>query len=261
VRREIRNPKAEIRKKAEGRRPNHGRPASSRISVFGFLISDFFRPSPFGFRISCLVFSSCAALIFAAEPNGASDLPPSSLKPPRAEIPPTVWEQHGPVIVVGAIVVLGALATGVWLFLRPKPVVAVPCAVQARTELEGLRDRPEDGALLSRTSQVLRHYFMAAFHLAAAELTTSEFCRAMASREDIGPELYGQVEELLRACDLRKFAATSPPEPIKAVDRSLAIINRAEKRIAQQQQSAAGVANSNASGHEPPGPQEPKRVV
>jgi serine protease inhibitor len=66
-RQDIRNPKAEIRKKAEARNPNEVCPVLARAAHFRFRISDFgFRPS-FGFRISAfglliaLAFNACAA--------------------------------------------------------------------------------------------------------------------------------------------------------------------------------------------------------
>ena len=53
--------------------------------------------------------------------------------------------------------------------------------VQARAALEPLRGQSENGALLSRVSQILRHYVAAAFDLPPGELTTVEFCGAIAS--------------------------------------------------------------------------------
>ena len=127
-------------------------------------------------------------------------------------MPPTFWEQHG---------LLGDrwrrsccsrwLALAVWFLLRPKPPVVVPPEVQARQALEPLRQQPEDGALLSRVSQVLRHYVAAAFDLppgrtdhrpsSAAPLPAT----ARSARSSRRP-----LSEFLRRCDERKFAPATP---------------------------------------------------
>src|SRR5215471_2669324 len=101
--------KLEDRKKWEIRKPIGFRcsdlPTSSfrlcrvRVSAIGFL-------SAFGLRLSvfCLLFALQLLPLLAADTNSPADtnapsdaIPP--LRPPRAELPPTYWEQHGSAVV------------------------------------------------------------------------------------------------------------------------------------------------------------------
>jgi hypothetical protein len=100
--------------------------------------------------------------------------------------------------------------------------------VQARQALEPLRQQPEDGALLSRVSQVLRHYVATAFDLPPGELTTAEFCAAIAAHGPIGPELSTALSEFLRQCDQRKFSPPAPAPPFSAVAQALKLIDQAQ---------------------------------
>ena len=108
--------------------------------------------------------------------------------------------------------------------------MVVPPEVQARQALEPLRQQPEDGALLSRVSQILRHYVAAAFDLPPGELTTAEFCRAIAGHGRIGPELSAALSDFLRQCDQRKFAPPAPVPPFSAVAQALKLIDQAQIR-------------------------------
>jgi hypothetical protein len=257
---QLRRPKPESRTKAEARKPNDataGRP-KDRLSIsvasffcphlsaylvgypgsgrttFGFRASAFFRPSTFGLRIlAILAYPWTSFLTLAADTNVDSELPTSSLLPPRGEIPPSFWEQYGTWIVLGAVLFLLLLAFVVWLIIRPKPPVLVPYAVQARQELEPMRQLPEDGNLLSRTSQILRRYVAAMFGLPPGELTTTEFCQVILNDPKIGAELARETSEFLRGCDVRKFAPWPSEPPPGAVSRALGIIDGAERRLAE----------------------------
>lgn len=238
---EVRNPKAEGRRKSENRSPNISADLTHRtrpryqflaqVSDFGFRISAFPRPSTFGLRTFVVALVTLFALaLIAAEPNGTSDLPPSSLKPPRGEIVPGFWEQHGMLIIVAGILILAILAAGIWFLLRPKPPVPVPLGTQAREQLERLSQQPENGALLSKTSHILHGYIVAVFGLPAEEHTTSEFCQAISRNQDIGAELSNEISEFLHACDISKFSPM-PQQPLGAVSRCRAIIDHAETRL------------------------------
>lgn len=161
---------------------------------------------------------------------GQDELP--KLNPPLGEIPPSYWELHGNTVTGLCVVALLLVGLGVWLLLRPKPVVPVPPAVEARKALEALTNRPEDGAVLSRVSQVLRHYIQAAFELPPGELTTAEFCRQMEGQERIGNELSGTIAKFLHQCDDRKFAPTSQPE-LGAVAQARCLLEQVESRKSQ----------------------------
>jgi hypothetical protein len=149
------------------------------------------------------------------------------LAPPYAEMPPTYWEQHDSAIIAVGIVLLALAALGVWLGLRRKPIEIVPPATQARNELQALQALPEDGAVLSKVSQVLRRYFMAFFSLPPGEFTTAELCRVISGNEQIGAELSSAVAAFLRDCDARKFS-TVPVTPANAVSRALELVERGE---------------------------------
>jgi hypothetical protein len=264
----IRNPKPEIRLTALARqcaesanssspRKNQGC-AAVPISDFGFRISTFFRPSAFGFRVStAFFFLAIPALLAAAETNSPPDAVSSSLRPPRGEILPTFWEQYGAWVILLAVFLVAAIAVIVWLATRPKPVAPVPWAVQARRQLEPFRSQPENGIVLSRISQILRHHLASGFGLPSGETTTSEFCRSLASSDQIGLELSRGIGDFLKDCDLRKFAPGPPPiAPCDAIARSLRIIEQAEKRLADlQRAAAASAADSGSSRPSNAGPQ------
>jgi hypothetical protein len=244
----IRNPKSEIRRKPEGRNPK-GLPAHDRHSGFGFRISGFLRVSDFGLRIwlgALLVLA--ARLSFGAATNAPTpdDIPP--LRPPHGEIPPSFWEQHGLWVVLGGVAVLALGGVGAWLLTRAKPPVVVPPEEQARRALEPLRQKAEDGALLSQVSQTLHHYVVAAFHLPPEELTTAEICRAVAGQEKIGPELSAALGEFLRQCDERKFSPPAPAPPLGAVPEALKLIEQAQARLASLAQPAAQSTGSAGQG-------------
>jgi hypothetical protein len=133
-------------------------------------------------------------------------------------------------VVIFGVLLLALVCVVVWLLTRPRPPVVVPPEVQARAALEPLRQQPEDGALLSHVSQILRHYVAAAFDLPAVELTTTEFCRAIAGHDPIGRELSAALTEFLHGCDQRKFSPTVPAPPLGAAAQALKLIDQAQTR-------------------------------
>jgi hypothetical protein len=196
---------------------------------------------------SWVLLSLCPALATSLDPQ--KDIP--SLQPPHGEIPLTFWEQYGPWVALGGVLVVALVGAGIWLLLRPKPAVVAPPEVTARRELETLRRQPENGMVLSRVSQVVRHYFSAAFGLASGELTTTEFCRAVGGAEQVGAELSGAVGQFLRECDERKFSPAPPPAPANAVPKAFELLAQAETRRAQLREAAT--RESAASGPAPGG--------
>lgn len=176
-----------------------------------------------------------AATVMAAGPAEES----MKLHPPRPEIPPSFWEQSGGWIVAGAVLLLGLVGLAVWWQLRRRPEHLVAPDIQARQTLQPLQSKTEDGRLLSRVSQTLRHYFAAAFELPPGELTTAEFCHSIAAAPKAQPELSQQVGEFLRLCDERKFAPLPPAQPLHAVDRALALIDLGEARLSALRAAAA----------------------
>src|SRR5215469_12157295 len=140
--------------------------------------------------------------LFSASARAAEDLAESNsmpaLRPPRPELPPSFWEQYGAWTIAGGILATLVVVALVLYVMRPKPVPIEPPQIKAKRSLEHLRGRPEDGSLLSRVSQVLRHYMAAAFSLPAGEMTTAEFKNTITGREEIGSELTQKLGDFLR---------------------------------------------------------------
>ena len=218
-----------------------------RSSDFGFRSSDFLRFSVFGFRISDFHFrlSFCALALLAAqtpllatsERPAPDTIPP--LRPPLGEIPPTFLEQHSLLVIFLGVLLLALLGVVVWWLSRPRPAAVVRPETQARQALEPLREQPEDGAVLSRISQILRRYVGAAIGLPQGELTTADFCRTIADNGRLGPELSGTLGDFLQKCDEHKFAPPVPRPALGAVACALKIIEVAEVRCAQSRQIEA----------------------
>lgn len=154
-----------------------------------------------------IILSGFRILTGASEPER---LPP--LRPPRAPLPPTFWEQYGTWVVLGGVFILLVTVLVVWLLLRPRPPGVIPPETLARRTLESLRHEPETGTLLSRVSQTVKAYFAVVFGLPEGELTTAEFSRALSAVPEPGLDLNSQVCEFLKKCDERKFAPPAAPE-------------------------------------------------
>jgi hypothetical protein len=164
-----------------------------------------------------------------------------ALAPPYGEIPPTFWEQHGTMILVAGMAVIALAVLILWKIFRPKPPVKLSPEVVAREALTKLLRQSEDGKLLSNVSQILRRYVIAVFELPAAELTTTEFCAALAASEKIGMELSGFISNFLRACDERKFSTSPAAAPLNAATRALELVALTEN--ARHRQDACATKN------------------
>ena len=175
----------------------------------------------------------CLASPLCGQTNSEATNALPKLSPPYAELPPTFWEQHGTMLWFVGIGIFLLAGLVVWLCLRPKPKAILPPAVQARNALEGLLNSDENGARLSKVSQILRHYFIAAFQLPPGELTTAEFCRVIASCEQVGGQLAATVSDFLHRCDEQKFSPAKSAAALGAVNQALALIESAEARRAQ----------------------------
>jgi hypothetical protein len=214
------------------------RQAEFRSTNFSRAVVDFgFRFSIFGLRI-------LLTLPLAAAAQVTNDIPP--LRPPHAEIPPAFLEQHGWGVLFGSVVLFTLVGFAVWRRLRPKPESAVPPEVQVQQALESLRLQSETGAVLSRISQALRRYLVAAFSLPPEELTTTEFCRVLADSAQVGPELSLALGRFLGECDRLKFAPSASPTELNAAARAMELVARAEERRAQFRKSLASVPNAPA---------------
>ena len=190
-----------------------------------------------------------AVLALSAATDSESENEILKLSPPYPELPPTFWEQYGLWIVLVAVALVVLVLAAVWWWLRPKPSLPVPIEILTRKELEALRQRNEDGQVLSQVSRVLRGYLVGAFALPAGELTTSEFCRAVAAHDKIGPDLTARVGEFLRQCDELKFAPAIAPTPMSAAERALELIALGEARRAHLRNLETEAASTQPAQH------------
>jgi hypothetical protein len=243
-----RRPKSEGRKKAEIRRPKAEGRSGCATWPFPMVVSwggTGCMICLFRFRVLFAAVSLLGAQpLFAAATNspGPDDIPP--LPPPHAEIPATFWDQFSGWVILAGVLMVALVGAAIWFLTRPKPPVVVPPEVQARKALEPLRQQPEDGALLSRVSQLLRHYVASAFDLPPGELTTAEFCGAIAGHPVIGPELSAALSAFLRLCDQDKFSPPAPVPPLSAVAQALKLIDQAQARRLALAQSVSQPARS-----------------
>ena len=202
-------------------------------------------------KITYILCNACLSVLLSwparlvAQTNEVEEIPP--LRPPRAEIPPSFWEEHGLLAVGLGLVGLLVLVAVIWLLTRPRPAQPVPPAVQARRALEPLRPVNENGKVLSEVSQTLRRYIADVFQFPPGELTTTEFCRTIEEHQQPGTELTQRIVEFLRKCDERKFAPSPPQPPLGAVSCALELIESTETRLAELQRASAA-ASPNTGG-------------
>jgi hypothetical protein len=167
----------------------------------------------------------------ASAQSATGPLPP--LAPADGQLAPTFWEQHGTTVITAGFAFMAVAAAVLWVSLQTRPPVAVPPEVLAREALLRLRGRPEGGQVLSEISQLLRRYVLLVLGRPQQELTTAEISAALAGSDKIGAELAEAVTVVLRECDQRKFSPLSPPAPLNAADRALAIVEAMEKQRAK----------------------------
>jgi hypothetical protein len=185
----------------------------------------------------------CFALSSASMLAQATDNIPE-LRPIRAELAPTFWERHTMTVILYSAEILALAGIVAWLFMRPVPPQSVPIEVLTRSELEALRKHAQDEATLSHVSRCVQRYFAGAFGLPAGELTTAEFCRALAGNERIGSRLSERVTGFLRQCDVAKFSPVSAASPGHAVSEALELVAQGEARRAELRQTEAVKPNA-----------------
>jgi hypothetical protein len=138
-------------------------------------------------------------------PQGEKDPSPKPPAPPRPlPIGSRFWWT---VAGLGA----GCLAAAAFLWRRRRnrqgaaAAPALPPLAELMAELDRLRAEPSMIALHTRLSFALRRYLGRRLPFPAVESTTSDIQRQLVSRR-MPPPLARQTVELLRACDLVKFA-------------------------------------------------------
>ena len=153
-----------------------------------------------------------------------------ALAPPYGELPPTFWEQYEIAIIVGGVIVLVGGLVYLRFRLRPAAPVVLAPEVVARQALSACSSGPEDGALLSEVSRIVRRYAAAAFALPPGEVTTAEFCARLAASETAGTDLAGRLAQFFHECDDRKFAPRPAGSPLHAITRASELIALGEVR-------------------------------
>jgi len=120
----------------------------------------------------------------------------------------------------------------IWLRARPQPPILPPPAARARERLAPLLQTPETAAVLDDVSRILRHYLIGAYRLPAGEVTTGEFCAALAASPCIAPGPAQAIAGLLRECDEQKFSPARTPVPLQVARRAWECIEALEPAAA-----------------------------
>jgi hypothetical protein len=116
---------------------------------------------------------------------------------------------------LGSVALLGLIVLARWLRKRRGVRPAVPPAEAFLRELDALEaDRlPERGEIEAfhvRLAEALRRYLEQTYQLPAGRQTTQEFLAAWRTALPLGASEPEALAELLRRCDLAKFARSAP---------------------------------------------------
>jgi hypothetical protein len=195
---------------------------------------------------------SCLLLTSAHGQVDAEDIPP--FRPPKGELPPSFWEQHGLWLILG-IVALLALAVLVWRILANRPPAAPPTPAEtARAALARLNEagdcRPESAPLCAthrahrlrsegarpnelpdQVSAILRAYFIAVLELPIPQLTNRELAAELRSHSKLKPELGAQAGAFLWALDQHRFDPDSNAPLPEAVQTAMTLVNQTEAAL------------------------------
>ncbi len=177
----------------------------------------------------------------------ATRLPP---KPPR---PAWQWA-----VLVGGVVAgvcglyFGYRAWRKWATRPPPPILPEVWALRALAELEALDwDVPEHvRAGYYRLTEIVREYIERKFGLAAPEMTTEEFLRALSRRPQALPYDAYRLREFLEACDRVKYAAVQPgvEETRGVIVAARAFVNATAAAAVSPQAPNAATATTPAAG-------------
>lgn len=163
---------------------------------------------------------------------GAEDVL-SQLRPPKPLLGPSFWERYGVgLLVAGLGLLIAAGLFGLWRrrTRASQARAGQPPHLQARQALTLLQGTAEDDRVAMEVSRLLRHYVQQAFQLPPGEATPAELQAALRPHPQAGPELADALAQLLRDCDLVKFAPVRPAEPQDLVGRALELLDQFEHR-------------------------------
>ncbi len=150
------------------------------------------------------------------------------LRPPRGEMTSSFWLQYGWLCILAGVTALVLLTLGLRSLLRPHARPAQPFEMTVCQNLERLRERRQDGTLVSEVSRILREYLHYALELPPDELTTTEFREALRAHPLMSMELATQTVDFLAHCDRLKFAPAQDGPPLDSVSGALKLIGRIE---------------------------------
>lgn len=194
-------------------------PRSGRQSIPPILVEFVDRrgqgkPAPDGMDAYELLTERVTFEVASVLPDDAkADLhPPLGLLPRAQPAGGPVW----PWAVGGAVVVVGAGVTGLWLWAQSRRRARQRSAYEiASARLSHLLTRPRDqahqvGDFFVDLSGIVRQYLEDRFELRAPELTTEEFLVVMSRSEDLSSHHQTLLREFLGRADLVKFANVVP---------------------------------------------------
>jgi hypothetical protein len=154
----------------------------------------------------------CSALTASDRPEQPRDIT-GTLLPPRPPIPAWQW---GLILVAAVGLMAGAYAAYRAVRRRvlrpPPPILPEVWALRALAEL-GTCDWLEPARVREyyyRLTEIVRRYIEMKFGLAAPEMTTEEFLRALARDRQALPYDADRLRQFLEACDFVKYAALHP---------------------------------------------------
>jgi len=191
--------------------------------------SGFVRNLGFGYWTYALhVVLLATPFLDAASNDAGLDDPIPPLQPPKPELLPGFWEQHGfsMGIAAAAAVLLGLI---LWKVLRRSEPKPPPSAADiARAALYDLQGHDVNVTLHDRVSSILRTYFVSALHLPNSALTNQELCGAVGSA---GPKASDKARALLLALDRHRFDPGPYTTLTNAVPEALRVIEMSEAHL------------------------------
>jgi hypothetical protein len=185
-----------------------------------------------------------------AESPEADPIPP--LRPPHPAIGPDFWDLHRGEVYLGAAAFLALVVLCFWWFRRARLPEIVSPALAAQQSLTALRGQPEEPALLSRVSQVLKYYLVGALKLPRAEMTTREVVAVIEAAPVLGAATAHDFIEFFRQSDFRKFAPSAPvtgAAPGGVIEHALGMVARAEKSLAAAAEAEKGATHTQHANH------------
>jgi hypothetical protein len=173
----------------------------------------------------------CPGTVLAAT-NGVDDpgnIP--ALRPPKPQLLPGFWEQHGLLVGLTALT-LALLLVLIWRILsRPNPPVIPEPATIARQSLGPLHGQGEDAAVFNEVSRVLRTYLIAALSLPEKALTPLELCSRLDSHPQVSQDLAQTARDLLNTLESHRFDDRAGAIEGPVLQRALALIDLAEASL------------------------------